>query len=198
MDTFYNDILPGHESYIKHLKKMNDKDLYYTLEIPKNNNDPKITEVYLAQNLFSVLKTHSDMLTGSFLGRDGLLNELRHFLSEEDKKKIEEISEKISEARNNYFIKGESLGGSDPNKLRSELKKFFDYTNTYRNTVKKDLAKADAIMKKGLKEHPLYKKEEMRKMINSDYPKILKSFHDEDERLKKRFMEVFNKPRENK
>jgi len=53
-------------------------------------------------------------------------------------------------------------------------------------------------MKKGLKEHSLYKKEEIRKMINSDYPKLLKSFHDEDERLKKRFIELFNKPKENK
>jgi hypothetical protein len=49
---------------------MNDKTLYYTLEVPKNNNDPNITESYLAKNLFVVLKTHSDMLTGSFLGRD--------------------------------------------------------------------------------------------------------------------------------
>jgi hypothetical protein len=50
--------------------------------------------VSLAQNLFGVLQTHSNILNGSFSGRDGWLSELRHFLSEEDKKKIEEISKK--------------------------------------------------------------------------------------------------------
>jgi hypothetical protein len=69
IETFYTDISPGHEKYITHLKKMNDKTLYYTLEVPKNNNDPNITESSLAKNLF-VLKIHADMLTGSFLGRD--------------------------------------------------------------------------------------------------------------------------------
>jgi hypothetical protein len=109
-----------------------------------------------------------------------------------------EISEKISKAREDYLMKAECLGGSDPDKIRNELKQFFDHTNTYRNTVKKDLSKADSILRKGLKEHPIYKNKEILKMINTDYPKLLKAFHDEDEMLKKRLIEVFNKPVDNK
>jgi len=123
---------------------------------------------------------------------------LRHYLLEEDRKKIEEISENINKAREDYLRKIETLEGSDLKKIRSELKQFFDYTNTYRNTVKKDLSRADDIMRKGLKEHPLYKKKEFRTMINKDYPKLLKAFHDEDEALKKRLMEVFNKSKNDK
>lgn len=198
IDTFYNDISPGYESYIKILKRMNDKTLHYTLDVPKNNTDPSITRTNLAQSLFVVQKTHANILTNAFLGRDAWLGELRHYLLEEDRKKIEEISENINKAREDYLRKIETLEGSDLEKIRSELKQFFDYTNTYRNTVKKDLSRADDIMRKGLKEHPLYKKKEFRTMINRDYPKLLKAFHDEDEALKKRLMEVFNKSKKDK
>lgn len=194
ISTFYTDISPGYESYMRVLKRMNDKTLLYTLQVPKNMDDPSITDTELAKTLFIVQKTHSDILTGAFLGRDAWLGELSYYLEEKDRQKMSEISEKISKAREDYLIKAECLGGSDPDKIRVELKRFFDYTNTYRNTVKKDLARADAIMKKGLKGHPLYKNKEMQKMINTDYPNLLKAFHDEDEMLKKRLVEVFNKP----
>jgi hypothetical protein len=195
LNTFYEEITPGLEQYIRILKKMNDQTLHYTLEVPKNNNDPGITQVSIVQSLFSALQKHSRMLSGSFTGRDAWLSELRHLLSEDEKQQIEEISKKIDKIREDYLKKTESLEGSDLDSIRSDLKQFFDFTNTFRNTVKKELTKADIIMKKGLKEHPLYKKEEIRKMINTDYPKLLKSFHDEDERLKKRFIELFNKPK---
>ncbi len=99
-------------------------------------------------------------------------------------KKIEEISKRKDKAHEDYLEKLESLGGSD---IRSDLKRFFDFTNTYRNTVKKELAEADTIIKKGLndKRHPLHKKQQFRKILNTDYPKLIKSFHEEDERLKK-------------
>lgn len=51
------------------------------------------------------------------------------------------------------------------------------------------------IIKKGLKEHPLNQKPVFRKMVNTDYPKLIRSFAEEDERLRKRFTEVFNKPK---
>ena len=110
------------------------------------------------------------------------------------KKKIEEISKRKDKAHEDYLEKLESLGGSD---IRSDLKRFFDFTNTYRNTVKKELAEADTIIKKGIndKKHPLYKKQQFRKILNTDYPKLIKSFHEEDERLKKRFTELFNTPK---
>jgi hypothetical protein len=66
---------------------MNDKTVVYTLEVPKNNEDPDITEASLAYNLLGLLQTHSKILQSSFSGRDGLLSELRHFLNDEDKKK---------------------------------------------------------------------------------------------------------------
>ena len=89
---------------------MNDQTLHYTLEVQKNNNDPGITQVSIVQNLFYVLQTHSRMLTGTFTGRDAWLNELRHLLSEDEKKQIEEISKKIDKTREDYLKKAESLG----------------------------------------------------------------------------------------
>ena len=86
-----------------------------------------------------VLKTGLDMLILSFSGRGGLLSELCHYLSKEDKKKIEEIYRKIDKIQDNYLRKVDNLEGSDLEKIRSELKQFFDITNTSRNTVKKSL-----------------------------------------------------------
>lgn len=65
---------------------MSNKNLYYTLEVPKNNKDPSITKAYLVENLFDKIKTHSNILHSSFLERDGWLTGLCHFLSDEDKK----------------------------------------------------------------------------------------------------------------
>lgn len=50
---------------------MSNKNLYYTLEVPKNNKDPSITKAYLVENLFDKIKTHSNILHSSFLERDG-------------------------------------------------------------------------------------------------------------------------------
>ena len=49
-------------------------------------------------------------------------------------------------------------------------------------------------MKRGIKVHPVNEKIEFRKMINKDYPKVVKAFEQEDLQLKKRFSVLFNKP----
>lgn len=201
VDKFNNNMVPTFEQYVGVFKKMNSQNLAYTLEVPKNNLDPDITEVKLAQSFFIVLKYQADMLIRSSEGRDKWLGELRYYLSDHDKAQIEEISDKLDQARYDFIDKIESLGGSDPNKLRVEIKQFFDYTNTYRNTVKKELSKADGIMRKGLKQHPIFEKKEIKQMINSDYPKTLKAFYDEDNYLKRKIMEKLNeapKPKEDK
>jgi hypothetical protein len=192
VDKFNNNMVPTFEQYVGLFKKMNSKNLAYTLEVPKNNQDPDITEVNLAQSFFVVLKYQADMLIRSSEGRDKWLRELRYYLSDHDKVQIEEISDKLDQARDDFINKIESLIGSDPDKLRVEIKQFFDYTNTYRNNVKKELSKADGIMRKGLKEHPIFEKKEIKKMINSDYPKTLKAFYDEDNYLKRKIMEKLN------
>ena len=198
IDTFNNNMVTCFEQYVNILKKMNSQNATFTLEVPKNNTDPSITQVSIAQSFFVVLKYQAEMLIQSFTGRNQWLSDLSNYLSEQDRTKIEEISAKVDKARDDYLSKVDNLTGSDPEKLRSELKQFFDFTNTYRNTAKKELAKADAIMKKGIKEHPLYEKKEIKKMINSDYPKILKAFYDQDEYLKKRIIEILNDPKRNK
>jgi len=173
---------------------MNDKALLYTLEVPKNNEDSSITEKVLAESLLELMQTHAKVLDSSFAGRDGLLNELRHFLSEEDKSKIEEISRRKDQAQEDYLEKVSNLGegGSDVKVL---LKRFYDHTNAYRNIVKKELSEGDEILKKGIKAHPVYKKAPIKNMINRDYPQIVKNFNREDNQLRKRYAELFDKPK---
>ena len=193
LSTFNGEIFPCFEQHIGILKAMNDKTLLYTLEVPENNEDPSITEKILAESLLGLMQTHAKALDSSFAGRDGLINELRHFLSEEDKRKIEEISRRRDQAQDTYFEKVSSIGegGSDVKVL---LKIFYDHTNAYRNIVKKELAEGDEIIKKGIKAHPVYQKRPFKNMINKDYPEIVKSFHREDNQLKKRYAELFDKP----
>lgn len=194
LDKFNNNMVPTFGQYVSIFKKMNSPNIVYTLEVPKNYPDPEMTEVQLAQSFFVVLKFQSDMLIRASGGRDKWLRELRFYLPEGDKTAIEEISGKLDQIRDDYIDKIETLTGSDPDKLRVEIKQFFDYTNTYRNGVKKELSKADGIMRKGLKEHPIFEKKEIKQMINSDYPKILKAFYDEDNYLKKKILEKLNEP----
>ncbi len=189
---FKNNMEPGFKQYVRVLKQLNE--VNYTLDVPENNQDPNITEVVLAQRFFIAQKYQADILMRATGGREKWLRELRYYLSDVDKAKIEEISDKLDKAQDDFLDKTDTLAGTDPEKLRVEIKQFFDYTNTYRNTVKKELAAADSIMRKGLKEHSIYEKKELRQMINSDYPKALKAFYDEDNYLKKRIMEVLNEP----
>jgi hypothetical protein len=67
---------------------MNNETVVYTLEVKKKSkDDPDITESSLANNLLGLLQTHSKILQISFSGRDGLLSEIRHFITDDDKKK---------------------------------------------------------------------------------------------------------------
>jgi hypothetical protein len=197
LKTFKEEISPCFEGHTLVLKTMNAKALLYTLEVPENNDDPSITEASLANNLLGLLQTHAKIVESSFSGRDGLLNELRHFLSEEDKSKIEEISRKKDQAYDDYLEKVGSLGeGKSDTKVLIKL--FHDHTNAYRNIVKKELAKGDEILKKGIKTHPVYAKHPIKHMINRDYPKLIRDFQREDDQLRKRYAELFNKPKSKK
>jgi hypothetical protein len=189
---FNKDMVPVFGQFVHILKKLNN--VNYTFEIPKNNTDPAITEVAIAQEFFLALKSQADMLIRATGGRENLLRDLRYYLSDEDKARIEEISVRLDTAQFEYFGRIETLSGTDPDKLRIEIKQFFDYTNTYRNAVKKELAAADAIMRKGLKEHTVFKKKELREMFNRDYPRTIKPFYDQDDYLRKRVLEILNKP----
>jgi hypothetical protein len=108
----------------------------------------------------------------------------------------------LDEHKFDYIAKMDTLQGTGPSlkKLRVEIKLFFDYTNTYRNAVKRELCEAESIMRKGLKKHPSFKDKEFRKMFNVDYPKAVKSLYDQDNYLKKRIGEILNEeaPREPK
>jgi hypothetical protein len=171
---------------------MNSKSLSYTLEVPKDNEDPSITEESLAHSLLSILQTHSKMLQGSFSGRDGLISELRHLLSEEDQGRIEELSTRKDKILDDYLEKVSNLDGS---KLKGLLKRFFDATNGYGKDMTKLAREQDDIIRRGLKGHPVNGKPEFKKMIRTDYPEVLRSFQKEDDALRKRFTQLFNQPK---
>lgn len=192
LKTFYEEISPCHEQYTKLLQDMNSKSLSYTLEVPKNNEDPSITEESLARSLLSILQTHSKMLQGSFSGRDGLISELRHLLSQEDQGRIEELSTRKDKILDDYLDKVSNLEGS---KLKGLLKRFFDATNVYGKDMTKLAREQDDIIRRGLKGHPVNRKPEFKKMIRTDYPEVIRSFQKEDDALRKRFTQLFNQPK---
>lgn len=193
-ESFYGNIKPTLEQYTRVLKKINDESKYFTWEIPENNTDPTINIGSVAEGIFTAAKYQADILIRTTTGRDAFIRGLRLYLSPEEKAKIEEISSKLDEAKEEYILKMETLEGTGPTlrKLRIEIKLFFDYTNTYRNIVKKELYEAESILRKGLKKHPSFKDKEFRKMLNVDYPNAIKSLNDQDNYLKKRIAEVVN------
>jgi len=186
-------MVPGLEQHTGILKKINEKSPYFTWEIPPNNTDPSINEVSIAQGFFTAEKYQAEVLINSATARDKFLRDFRFYLPEVDRAKIEEISNKLDDIKDEYLDKISTLQGTGTiDKIRVEIKLFFDYTNTYRNAVKRELYEAESIMRRGLKNHPLYKNKEVRKMINVDYPKALKSLSDQDNYLKKRIGEILN------
>lgn len=193
-DNFYGNVVPVLEQYTSVLKKISDKAKYFTWEIPENNTDPTINIGSVAEGFFTAVKYQADILIRASTGRDEFIRDFRFYLSPEDKAKIEEISSRLDDAKEEYILKMETLEGTGPSlkKLRVEIKLFFDYTNSYRNTVKRELNEAESILKRGLKKHPSFKDKEFRKMINVDYPKVVKSLNDQDNYLKRRIAEILN------
>lgn len=193
-ELFYGNVKPVLEQYTRVLKKISDESKYFTWEIPENNTDPTINIGSVAEGMFTAVKYQADILIQASTGRDEFIRDLRLYLSPEERAKIEKISSKLDEAKEEYLLKMETLEGKGPTlkKLRIEIKLFFDYTNTYRNIVKKELHEAESILRKGLKNHPSFKDKEFRKMLNVDYTNAVKSLNDQDNYLKKRIGEVLN------
>jgi hypothetical protein len=83
-----------------------------------------------------------------------LLNDLRRFLSEEDQTKIDEILLRKEEVTEDYVNKIDDLGRTklSDGLNKNNLKLFFNLTNEYRNSVRKELSKAEVIIQKGIKQ----------------------------------------------
>ena len=192
LKTFNEEISPCFEQYTRILQDMNSKSLSYTLEVPRDNEDPSITEASLINSLLSVLQTHSKMIQGSFAGREGLVSELRHLLSEEDQRIIEELSTRKDKVLDDYLENISRLQGS---MVKGLLKRFSDATNGYGREMTKLAREQDDIIRRGLKGHPVNRKPEFKKMIRTDYPEVLRSFQKEDDALRKRFSLLFNQPK---
>jgi len=171
--------------YVGILKKLNK--VPYTLVVPKDI-DTEITQVTLAETFFLAQKNQADMLMRAAGGREMFLLDLRYYLPDADKAQLEQMSVNLAKAKNDFLDKIEALRGTDPDKLTLEMRKFYDYTNIYRNAVRKELAEGEALIRKGIKEHhpSVYKHKALKQMLNTDYPKTIKAFYDEDNYLKKR------------
>uniref|UniRef100_A0AAU7YTV1 Uncharacterized protein n=1 Tax=Madurella sp. TaxID=2420206 RepID=A0AAU7YTV1_9PEZI len=192
---FYAGWVPGHQKLTQYLIRLNNSCSQFSLNVPVNNTNPDINEVSLIKHLQTIIEKHSEIITNSFNLRDHFINDLRHYLNDEDKAKIDEITRRIEEVTDDYINKLGNMNESFEN--RTKLKVFFDSTNSYRNTLKKEYTAKDVILQKGLKQHPVFENKDFKKMINSDYRNTLKSFHDQEGYLKKRITEIFNEPKRN-
>ena len=187
--AFYDEVSVGFKQYTRGLKDISDRSVYFTWDIPENNTDPDIHKGSVAEGIFTALNLQSQVLLSSNTIRDKFIRDMRYFLSVEEKARIEEISEKIDDFKDEYLKKIERLEGKGPtlNKLRVELIQFFEYTNVYRKAVNKELNEMETIFRRGLKQNPgLKNNKEFKKMINVDYHERVKSLSDQYNYLKKR------------
>ena len=187
--------LPNHQKLTEYLTRLNNSCSQFSLNVPINNTNPEINERSLITHMHTVIQKHSEIITSSFTLRDHWINDMRNYLNEEDRAKIDEITRRIEGATEDYINKIGNMNESFEN--RTKLKVFFDCTNSYRNTIKKEYSAKDAILQRGLKQHPIFENQEVRKMIISDYRNSLKAFHDEEGYLKKIISEIFNEPKRN-
>lgn len=195
LESFKTEFLVCNQSYVDFLKRISDNNLSdFTLEILNENKILGDSNMTAAEAFWGILDNQANILGKSFTIRELLLNDLRRFLSEEDQTKIDEILLRKEEVTEDYVNKIDDLGRTklSDGLNKNNLKLFFNLTNEYRNSVRKELSKAEVIIQKGIKQSWVFKEPEFKKMVNIDYPQANKAFNDQDGYLKKKVSEILN------
>lgn len=133
---------------------------------------------------FILLKNHSNALEVSYSNRGSWVNLCTHYFSPEVKSKLVDMEKNRNMLRENYLSKVENLSNN-----KASFKEFFTLTNSYRNKLNKELNLAEEIVHRNLRETNVYKNPELKKLVNSDYVEVKKTFKNQDTILKKKFEE---------
>lgn len=181
------------KSYIATMLSLGkDVKMFSTLEIDKRNLNDSID----AENLFvPLLKHHGTMYSSHQTSRLAWIKSRAINLQPENKIKVNEAITNMQIAREKYLSAISKLGKHE--NTATQAKVYYAALNEQRNSVNKELNKADDIILKDLKASPFctiddkYCKDLVRTL--KDYSNAKKEFNIQDSNLKKKIGEVINK-----
>jgi hypothetical protein len=181
------------KSYIATMLSLGkDVKMFSTLEIDKRNLNDSID----AENLFvPLLKHHGTMYSSHQTSRLAWIKSRVINLQPENKIKVNEAITNMQIAREKYLSAISKLGKHE--NTATQAKVYYAALNEQRNSVNKELNKADDIILKDLKASPFctiddkYCKDLVRTL--KDYSNAKKEFNIQDSNLKKKIGEVINK-----
>lgn len=153
-------------------------------------------------NVLGLQQARAEFLRQYFQLRADLLNNISLIIRDNNElKKIEEILTRKEQIHRDYLNKvdqitewAENTGSVD----KRFLKLYFDATNTYRNQVRKELTTVETIIQKNMQSSPEYKVKEFKKMLTTDYRNATIAFNNQEERVKVKLAEIFDKPKQKK
>lgn len=181
------------KSYIATMLSLGkDVKMFSTLEIDKRN----LNDSNDAENLFvPLLKHHGIMYSSHQTSRLAWIKSRTINLQPENKFKVNEAITNMQIAREKYLSAISNIGRHE--NTATQAKVYYAALNEQRNSVNKELNKADDIILKDLKASPFctiddkYCKDLVRTL--KDYSNAKKEFNIQDSNLKKKIGEVINK-----
>ncbi len=169
-----------------------DVKMFSTLEIDKRN----LNDSNDAENLFvPLLKHHGTMYSSHQTSRLAWIKSRTINLQPENKIKVNEAITNMQIAREKYLSAISNIGRHE--NTATQAKVYYAALNEQRNSINKELNKADDIILKDLKASPFctiddkYCKDLVRTL--KDYSNAKKEFNIQDSNLKKKIGEVINK-----
>lgn len=102
--------------------------------------------------------------------------------------KVKEIHSDLVEIQQKYLDKVKKISQLENKTL--QLKEFYATLNEYRNSIVKELNKAENIILEDIRKSPLYKYPHLRKELNVGFVQAKKEFNDQDSYLKKKVGEI--------
>jgi hypothetical protein len=106
----------------------------------------------------------------------------------ENQIKIKEIHSKLVEIQDNYLAKVDKIAKLENKTV--QLKEFYATLNEYRNSILKELNKADNIILEDIRKSPLYKYPNLKKELNIGLVQAKKEFNEHDSYLRKKIGEI--------
>jgi hypothetical protein len=192
---FDKKLIPANQRMLDMLNKINNAGgIHYEIADTSNTN---ITNEELRKSFFGLAQYHAKTLVDNLTSRVWFTTRLYRIIITMDKPEKETIKEslaKMQEIQKVYLDKVEALGEEETKEVTKEkIKEFVDLTNTYRNSLKKELAKTELLIRQVIKDEPIYKEPHFKKMFNHDYPNAIKSYNTQEDLLKKKLIEELNK-----
>lgn len=157
-------------------------------------NDVSLDKIKLTPEtedlLIDLLKNQSRALTHCMANRIDWVECRTTNVLEKNNTKVKDINLKLIEIQDYYFARVKGL--SKIESKAAQVREFYATMNQYRNSVYKELNKAESIILEDIRTSSLYKNTELKKVLNVEFTNAKKEFNTQDSYLKSKIGQILN------